>query len=72
MDRPNNFKLCLVLNKVDRVEPKKLLLPLAEKLDSVCNFDEVFMVSAAEDDGVGDIRVSLPFLEKFPNFARII
>jgi GTPase Era involved in 16S rRNA processing len=57
MDRPKNFKLCLVLNKVDRVEPKKLLLPLAEKLDQVCEFDEVFMVSAMDNDGIDDIRV---------------
>jgi GTP-binding protein Era len=45
-----------VLNKVDRVAPKRLLLPLADKLHDVVNFDEVFMVSALENDGVDDIR----------------
>lgn len=57
MDRAPGFKLCLVLNKVDRVEPKRLLIPLTEKICSLVDFDEVFMISALEDDGVDDIRV---------------
>jgi GTP-binding protein Era len=44
----------LVLNKVDLVEPPRLL-PLADALRKEAIFDAVFMVSALSGDGVGDL-----------------
>lgn len=45
----------LALNKIDRV-PRKSLLGLTDALLKECNFDEVFMISALNGDGVGDLR----------------
>ena len=45
----------LVLNKVDLVEPPRLL-PLADRLRKEALFDAVFMVSALSGDGVADLR----------------
>jgi GTPase len=45
----------LVLNKVDLVEPQRLL-PLADALRREGLFDAVFMVSALTGDGVDDLR----------------
>jgi GTPase len=48
----------LVLNKVDLVEPRRLL-PLTDVLRKEALFDSVFMVSALSGDGVGDLRRQL-------------
>jgi GTP-binding protein Era len=48
----------LVLNKVDLV-PKEPLLTLASQLGERVDFEDVFMVSAATGDGVGDLRSAL-------------
>jgi GTP-binding protein Era len=48
----------LVLNKVDLV-PKEPLLTLASQLGERVEFEDVFMVSAATGDGVGDLRSAL-------------
>eukprot|EP00474_Spongospora_subterranea_P000833 CRZ01291.1 hypothetical protein [Spongospora subterranea] len=56
LDKPSNFKLSLVLNKVDLVHPKNRLLPLADQLNKRIDFDKTFMVSARNDDGVSDIK----------------
>jgi len=61
MDRKEDFKLCLVLNKVDKVVPKRLLLTLSEELNKLCYFSETFMISASDNDGVDDIRECLVF-----------
>eukprot|EP00457_Paulinella_chromatophora_P006882 gb/GEZN01006902.1/.p1 GENE.gb/GEZN01006902.1/~~gb/GEZN01006902.1/.p1 ORF type:complete len:503 (-),score=63.86 gb/GEZN01006902.1/:60-1568(-) len=53
------LQLHLVLNKVDRVEPKKQLLTLTERLWPMCDFEECWMVSALTGDGVGDIERTL-------------
>ncbi len=45
----------LVLNKVDLVEPRRLL-PLTDALRREGLFDAVFMVSALSGDGVDDLR----------------
>ncbi|HWI26204.1 MAG TPA: GTPase Era [Stellaceae bacterium] len=45
----------LVLNKVDLVDPPRLL-PLADRLRKEALFDAVFMVSALTGDGVADLR----------------
>jgi GTPase len=45
----------LALNKVDLVEPQRLL-PLTAALSREGIFDPVFMVSALTGDGVGDLR----------------
>eukprot|EP00808_Paulinella_micropora_P006599 g18964.t1 len=46
----------LVLNKVDLVNPKRLLIPLTERLWSMCKFEECWMISALTHDGVDDVE----------------
>ncbi len=53
----------LVLNKIDRVERRKLL-ELAARLDAEGIFSRVFMISALTGDGVGDLLRYLA--EKMP------
>lgn len=48
----------LVLNKVDLIDPVKLL-PLTEKLTAMMDFEQVFMISASLDKGVDAIRAWL-------------
>ena len=48
----------LVLNKVDLV-PKEKLLTLAAELNARGKFEEIFMISAATGDGVGDLKATL-------------
>ena len=50
--------LALALNKVDRVgrDDRPMLLTLAEKASGYGPFDRVFMISAANGDGVGDVK----------------
>jgi GTP-binding protein Era len=50
--------LCLVLNKVDLVK-KPALLALSASLTERLNPDMVFMISAAQGDGVADLKHSL-------------
>jgi GTP-binding protein Era len=45
----------LVLNKVDLVEPPRLL-PMAGQLDREAIFSDIFMVSALTGDGVGELK----------------
>jgi len=46
----------LILNKVDRVSDKSKLLELAAKLTARVPFDQVFMISALNADGVADLK----------------
>jgi GTP-binding protein Era len=46
----------LVLNKVDRLEPKAKLLELSQRITGTVAFETVFMISALSGDGVGDIK----------------
>jgi GTP-binding protein Era len=48
----------LVLNKVDLVR-KEALLKLAAELGSRATFEDVYMISAASGDGVGDLKAAL-------------
>ena len=48
-----------VLNKIDRVENKPKLLALAQAIDQQPIFERIFMVSALEGEGVGDLRAHL-------------
>ena len=48
----------LVLNKVDLVR-KEELLKLAAELGSRAGFEDVYMISAATGDGVGDLKAAL-------------
>jgi GTPase len=50
--------LILVLNKIDLVRKEKLLA-LAADLTARLNPDQVFMISAAHGDGVGDLKQAL-------------
>ncbi len=50
------FKVVLVLNKIDLIE-KKFLLPLTQKLSQSHDiFQKIFMISALQDDGVKDLE----------------
>ena len=51
-------RLFLVLNKVDLVN-KDALLGLATDLTARINPEQVFMISAAEGDGIGDLKQAL-------------
>lgn len=51
--------LMLVLNKVDRVGDKAQLLPLVERLSQDLKFEEIFMVSALNGDGVAALLKAL-------------
>ena len=46
----------LVLNKIDRITKKEKLLTLAARLTQEVTFDEVFMISALDESGVGDLK----------------
>jgi len=46
----------LVLNKVDRVTDKDMMLPLAARLSERMTFDRVFMISALDGNGVADLK----------------
>ncbi len=48
----------LALNKIDLIKRPKLL-ELAARFQAEGLFDEIFMISAASGDGVGDLRASL-------------
>lgn len=52
----------LILNKIDTLKHKKLLLEVVKNLTSKevwPNFSDVFMISALTGDGVGDLRVNI-------------
>ncbi|KZC11893.1 PREDICTED: GTPase Era, mitochondrial [Dufourea novaeangliae] len=54
--------LLLILNKVDKLKQKQVLLELINKLTSNADypkFDDIFMVSALSGDGVNDLRTYL-------------
>jgi GTPase len=48
-----------VLNKVDRVETKERLLALTSELTALLPFDRVFMISALDGTGLGDLKTYL-------------
>ncbi|PQA86442.1 GTPase Era [Hyphococcus luteus] len=58
-----NRKAALVLNKIDDIARPKLLA-LAQDLNEAGIFTDVFMISAKNGDGLGDLRTFL--LEKAP------
>jgi GTP-binding protein Era len=49
----------LILNKVDRLRDKERLLKLATEILRRLKFDEVFMVSALDGDGVAQLKTHL-------------
>ncbi len=52
-------KRFLVLNKIDWVEDKARLLALAQEITGRVTFDQVFMISALDGDGVADLKTHL-------------
>ena len=54
----------LVLNKIDLVKDKKLLLPLIEHYQSLFEFADYFPVSATRGDGLEELRAAI--LERLP------
>ena len=51
-------KLCLIMNKIDLIDTKKLL-PLIESLSQKYNFNNVFMISALKNNGIRDLKLWL-------------
>jgi GTP-binding protein Era len=58
LDRLTDSRLpkILVLNKVDRVTDKDMMLPLVARLSERMTFDRVFMISALDGNGVADLK----------------
>ena len=56
---PAGVPLLLVLNKVDLVGAKDKLLALIAELTKRASFQDVFMISATEGDGVNDFKKHL-------------
>ncbi|MEL6375047.1 MAG: GTPase Era [Pseudomonadota bacterium] len=50
-----------VLNKIDRIK-KETLLALIAQLNELCAFDDIFMLSALNGDGVADFKAHLASL----------
>lgn len=52
----------LILNKIDKLKNKRVLLETIKKISKQAiwpNFHDIFMISALSGDGLGDLRVSL-------------
>lgn len=49
----------LVLNKVDRVDDKRLLLPLMEQYSQLHGFVEMIPISARKGDGLSDLKQAI-------------
>jgi GTP-binding protein Era len=49
----------LILNKVDRVDDKRLLLPLMEQYGALHNFVEMIPVSARKGDGLDELKQTI-------------
>ncbi len=49
---PSQARALLVLNKVDRLEDKRLLLPLTTRYSELLPFAETIPVSALKGDGI--------------------
>jgi len=61
-DIRNKIPIILIINKVDRLKKKIILLDLINTLTKSKkspNFHDVFMISALTGDGVHDLRVNL-------------
>ncbi|MFI4996201.1 MAG: GTPase Era [Hyphomicrobiales bacterium] len=52
----------LLLNKTDAVADKKMLIPLAAKLNERLAFEQTFMISALSGDGISELRRALASL----------
>jgi len=50
-----NKKTLLVLNKIDKIQDKGLLLPLIAEYNSEYGFDEIMPISALKGDGVAEL-----------------
>lgn len=53
---PNSHKALLVLNKIDRVEDKRLLLPLIQRYMELFSFVEAIPVSARSGNGLDELK----------------
>ena len=64
---PTETKSILVLSKIDRVDDKRLLLPLTEQYISLHSFAEAVPVSARKGDGIDKLkRVIINYLPEGP------
>lgn len=60
-EKENKIPLILILNKVDKLKKKSILLHLVTVLTKAKNslkFTDIFMISALNGDGINDLRVS--------------
>lgn len=55
----NPAPVFLVLNKIDQVKEKHLLLPLMDSYKQIREFKEIFPISALEEDGLEGLREAI-------------
>ena len=58
----------LLLNKVDALKEKALLLPLIERCGTLGSFEEVFPISALRGQGIEELKSSI--IAKLPEGPR--
>lgn len=64
---PKDRKALLVLNKVDRLEDKRLVLPVIESYSKLFPFDETVPISARKRDGIDHLKqVVIKYLPEGP------
>jgi GTP-binding protein Era len=56
---PKSAKVLCVLNKIDRVKPKSLLIGVLEALAKVRDFEAIIPISARKDDGPARVRAEV-------------
>ncbi|KAL3699780.1 hypothetical protein R1sor_017802 [Riccia sorocarpa] len=56
MEQVVDQKKVLCLNKVDLIEQKRLLLPLAKEFENLPAYDRIFMISGLTGSGVNDVK----------------
>ncbi|KAL2652073.1 hypothetical protein R1flu_020201 [Riccia fluitans] len=56
MEQVVDQKKILCLNKVDLIEQKRLLLPLAKEFENLPAYDRIFMISGLTGSGVNDVK----------------
>ena len=59
MERNQDKKLALVLNKIDIVRPRSKIAKIIEELSKVTEFDAVFPISALNQTGVDQLKVRI-------------
>lgn len=64
-NKVKDIPLLMIFNKVDKLKKKNILLDLTRMLTNNSNypkFDDIFMISALNEDGVDDLRVIYKYI----------